>query len=490
MKGYHWFIIPLFLFLLCVPQHISYADEITYHNVLKINLSDSEKTVPLYYAMLYYDGKCSETFDWNESEDLRQLLTLNNEEIKVSVEVLDHSYVDASTLKYDTSVYWGEDGRLRGSIDFSRPNSQDGEGDIFPPLKKPIIETEKLKLLTTKKGFHPSKNNYLTIYVCNYIDRFIDLWEEDTILGTQVRIVNSEGKCVFYEKYDMTEDVTYQNVVWDGDMADTSYATPILHAICDLHWKGKPSKKNEAGLNVKKYIPDGTYTVEATTFISCGNLVFQSEPVSTTLVVNSAAPKGYNGQKKSARIPIYTGDAQVDYLAEKICKAAGVKMNMSDDKKIKKIYTYMTKNFKHFHSYKKKKKFYNVKKMTAKIQQYKTASDIQYAESKIMYNYIDTRGIRKAMEYRGGVCDYNAAIFMILCNHVGVVSYRCGGYYVNSSGSYSPHAWNMAVVNGKIYYYDIDVEIQNYRKGQKSFHWYKKTYKQSCKNHEMQISAY
>ncbi len=490
MKFYQCLAIPLFFIMLLLPQHISHAEEVTYHNVLAVHFSDSEKTVTIHYARAIYEGNSYEYFEWNGDEKILSLLTLNNEEIQVSVEVLDPTYVDVTTLKYDAITYWNEKGYLEGGIDFRRPNSDDYEGDMFPTVVKPVLEIEKIKVLTTKKGFHPSKNNYVTIYASNHITRFDNLLYDEIILGTQVRIINSEGKCVFDKKYDVTEAIQYENIDWSTGSANMSNATAFLRDICDIHWKGKPTKKNEAGLSVKKYVPDGLYTVEATSFIDCGDVVLKSEPVTTTLLISSSAPKGYNGQKKSSRIPIYTGDAEVDYLAEKMCKAAGVKTSMSDDKKIKKIYTYMVKNFKHLRSYKKKKKYYNVKKLSTKIDQYKTTSDNLYAEGKILYSYIDTRGIRKAMEYRGGVCDYNAAIFMILCNHVGVVSYRCGGYYVNSNGSYSPHAWNFAVVNGKIYYYDVDVEIQNYKKGQKNFYWYKKTYKQSCKNHGMLISAY
>ncbi|MFR6167942.1 MAG: hypothetical protein ACLUKE_07195 [Blautia wexlerae] len=42
---------------------------------------------------------------------------------------------------------------------------------------------------------------------------------------------------------------------------------------------------------------------------------------------------------------------------------------------------------------------------------------------------------------------------------------------------------NYAVVNGRKYYYDVDIEIQNYGKGQGDYYWYKKTLAQAKGNH-------
>ena len=41
-------------------------------------------------------------------------------------------------------------------------------------------------------------------------------------------------------------------------------------------------------------------------------------------------------------------------------------------------------------------------------------------------------------------------------------------------------------VNGKKYYYDVDVEIQNYGNGQGDYYWYKKTLSEAKKTHVFQ----
>lgn len=79
------------------------------------------------------------------------------------------------------------------------------------------------------------------------------------------------------------------------------------------------------------------------------------------------------------------------------------------------------------------------------------------------------------MQKRGGVCSDQAEIFAILCRHVGVDAGVCNGYYKNLDGSTPGHSWNYAVVNGRKYYYDVDIEIQNYGKGQGDYYWYKDT---------------
>ena len=38
-------------------------------------------------------------------------------------------------------------------------------------------------------------------------------------------------------------------------------------------------------------------------------------------------------------------------------------------------------------------------------------------------------------------------------------------------------------MNGRKYYYDVDIEIQNYGKGQGDYYWYKKALAQAKGNH-------
>ena len=92
-------------------------------------------------------------------------------------------------------------------------------------------------------------------------------------------------------------------------------------------------------------------------------------------------------------------------------------------------------------------------------------------------------GMLKYMLKRGGECNAQAGVFAVLLNHVGVECGVCHGRYLNRNGTAPNHYWNYAVVDGRTYYYDVDVELQNYGKGQGDYYWYKKTRAEAEETH-------
>lgn len=178
-----------------------------------------------------------------------------------------------------------------------------------------------------------------------------------------------------------------------------------------------------------------------------------------------------------------TGYKTIDYIAEKMVRKAGVKDGMSTDKKIKKIYHYMTKNFKHVRGKKKHMKiYYNTKKMKKEINAYYKQMNALEKAGKIKFNK-KYKNMLWHMLRRAGDCTHIAAMFEILCKHVGVSAGVCRGHYLNRNGTAPVHSWNWARVDGKKYYYDVDVELKNNGRGQGDYYWYKKTYKQARRNH-------
>ncbi|MCD8021273.1 MAG: hypothetical protein LUF92_17370 [Clostridiales bacterium] len=312
-------------------------------------------------------------------------------------------------------------------------------------------QVEALVISVSSKGFKPSKGNYLRIKAV--------VADSQSPVTVRLRIYNSKGKYV-YQK-------SYKNV---------------YGGFIDLKWNGKASKNNTAGLKAKKYVGKGKYKVEI--YVYSGDSYGKK---TKSFKVSSSAASGTKGLAAAKTVPILSGYAEVDYLAEVACKSAGIKSSMSDDEKVRRIYHWMTKNYKHVHydersGYKAK---YNLTKLKKKIAAYKTKTDKKYAKGKLIYNYSSTAYYELTnMVYRYGVCDDHAAIFKILCNHAGVEAGVCTGYYLNRNGTKASHAWNYAIVNGKTYYYDVDVEIQNYGKGQGDYYWYKKTKAQAKKTHE------
>ncbi|MBO5372925.1 MAG: hypothetical protein J6A75_09415 [Lachnospiraceae bacterium] len=313
---------------------------------------------------------------------------------------------------------------------------------------------ESLSVSISKKGFRPSKENYLRIK--SYINTGYQLSD------VRLRIYNKKGKYVFQKKFKNT-----------------------YGGFLDYKWNGKTSKKNAAGLAAKKYVKNGTYTVEI--YVTPKNPNIPKSTKTYKFKVSSKAASGKAGLSAAKTVPIFTGNAKVDYMAEKICKSAGIKSSQSESEKVRLIYHWMTINQKHVHYYEggNFKTYYKLKSSTKKINKYKKASDKRYKKGKIIYNYDTALAYEQwCMERRIGVCTDHAAIFKILCNHVGIEAGICSGYYLNRNGTKAGHSWNYAIVDGETYYYDVDVEIQNYGKGQGDYYWYQKNRTDAEKTHE------
>lgn len=481
MKKHIFFTItPLLLLLFfLIPSENASAETIS-KDIMAVTFSDAKQNITLNITCetkkkdnyVYYN------FSWPEDSSFR-LAKLSGASIQVSIQILNSSLIAKDSLDYTKSVSFNN---FDGEINFQYVNS-DGELEnetlYYPSIFSPKISVESLYVAVPAKGFHPSKNNYITIYTStNNKDLQLD-WNEclkdrTYSIRTRVRILNAKGKYV----YQKTSGETASNVEYNSKT--NIYSQKEFYKI---NWDGKASKNNNASLKSGAYVPYGKYTVEVSVLYKIGGVTLQSS-ATQPLTISKTAPSGTKGVKKAKRIPIYTGNANMDYMAEKMCKAAGVKTSMSDEQKVKKIYHYMTTHFKHVHNTATRKKYYNLTKLKSKIKSFKKSSDKKFTNNKIIYTYLDPWYAQDSMVHRGGVCDNHAAIFMILCNHVGIEAGRCGGYYKNLNGSLAPHAWNYAVVNGKTYYYDVDVEIQNYKNGQGDYYWYKKTLSQARKTHK------
>lgn len=319
-------------------------------------------------------------------------------------------------------------------------------------LPKPVLAEEgqmieNLTISPAKKAFCPGKGKYLRIQASIYTG--------DCPATVRIRIYNNKGKYIFQK----------------------SFKNSMGGAI-EYKWNGKPGKKNEAKVSNKKYAKKGKYTLELCVIPQDGGLPVSRKTSAFKIVSKNAGTAG---------APILTGDPEVDYMAEQICKAAKIKESLSEDEKVRLIYHWMTVNQKHVHYYEggSFKKYYKLASSKKKINTYRKKTDKLSEQGELVYNYNNDLIRRKwCMERRIGVCTDHAAIFQILCNHVGVEAGVCSGYYLNRNGTKPPHSWNYAVIGGVTYYYDVDVEIQNYKKGQGDYYWYKKTRAEANRTHQ------
>ena len=338
------------------------------------------------------------------------------------------------------------------------------------------MSVDSLLTGVSSKGFHPSKGNYLSIRagVSFNTEQYLD----DAAVKLRIRILNKYGKYV-YQK-------AYTNI--GGTDAWGDRITSFDHRTVRLDWDGRPSKGNEAGKKTTAYVANGTYKIQVFYYVEKNNTCIKSVTKTKSFKVSSKAPSGTKGLAAAAVVPEYTGVDAVDYMAEKMIKAAKINLTMSQDEKVRRIYHWMTVNFKHKHAdeFVKAKNYYDLTSSAAqkRIKAYKKKTLQNYQKGKLIFGGSSWASyMAPYMQKRGGVCSDQAAIFVILCNHVGVDAGVCNGYYKNLNGTLAGHSWNYAIVDGQKYYYDIDVEIQNYNKGQGDYYWYKKTLKQAKQNH-------
>ncbi len=309
----------------------------------------------------------------------------------------------------------------------------------------------------------------------------------------RIRILNSKNKYV-YQKY------------WTIKKSGTG----------TVNWNGKPSAGNAAKLSTAAYVAPGDYKVEfvirykASGSKSWKNLSKKTASLKVIEKVQETEKETESEQEKETETKPetntsqnnsgttvsgtsvfegakFTGNKDIDYIAEQMIQAAGVKPGMSDDERVKLIYHFMTVNFKHVHYNKTNDYTVYYKVGSAKV---KKLVDAYYAETQQLYkdgkitNGKVSSSILWNMKRRIGECNHHALIFKILCWHAGVDSGVCKGYYINMNGTRAGHYWNYAVVNGKRYYYDVDVEIQNYGGGQGDYYWYKDDRAKAEKRHQ------
>lgn len=185
--------------------------------------------------------------------------------------------------------------------------------------------------------------------------------------------------------------------------------------------------------------------------------------------------------KSSGRYSIYTGNANIDYMAY-VTNNKIIKKGMSNDKRVKAIFDWMVKNCtftKTVKSTSKLKKMkcyinYNSASVTKKAQAYEKKIMNQIYKGKALCigeSWHDCDRAEVALAYRKGSCSYLSPMFNILCNQAGVEAYIVDGYYVNRDKSRDYHNWSFVKLGNKYYWYDVPVACKN--KKVKAT-WYKK----------------
>ena len=323
-------------------------------------------------------------------------------------------------------------------------------------------------------------------------------------LTLRMRVLNSKGKYVYQRTYTGVARSSTRKLTWNGKASTGNAAKLTANAIVpngtykiEVYLTGKAGKKIKTTVKRTKFKVSRKTTTKPST-----DPVTPTNPDDNTIVPVEDTDTTASGM---ARL---TGDAELDYMAEMTLREAGVTASMSAEEKVQRIYYWVSHEFKHVHdSYSNYKKHYNLTSLASSIKAYKAATDKLVAEGKASYvTLVYSAGIKYAtgaytaskhtsiqntaklwFNARVGQCNRTADAFMILCNHAGIEGGICTGYYLNSNGTKSGHYWNWLKLGGEVYYYDVDVQLQNNAKGFRHPYyerWYKANRAMALKWHQ------
>ena len=305
-------------------------------------------------------------------------------------------------------------------------------------------------------------------------------------LKMRIRVLNRKGKYVYQQTLSNLSRKGTKKVIWNGKASVGNAAKLTAGALVpngtyriEVYLSGKAGKKNRA--TTKRT----SFKVSRKTATSPSPGTTPNTTPNTTPSDNTVLPT--EGMETTASgVARLTGDAQLDYMAEMMLREAGVTASMSAEEKVQRIYYWVSHEFKHVHdSHTNYKKYYALNALSSEIKAYRASTDRLVAEGKAQYvkliycagikystgAYTDSRHAsfqntaKLWFNSRVGQCNRTADAFMILCNHAGIEGGVCAGYYLNSNGTKSGHYWNWLKLGGEVYYYDVDVQLQNNAKG-------------------------
>ena len=151
--------------------------------------------------------------------------------------------------------------------------------------------------------------------------------------------------------------------------------------------------------------------------------------------------------------------------------------NMTTDNKVRAVYDFLMFNCVHI--------MQEPRANNHKVQYNRDPDYSKYINNNYTQKFPINVGLLVTNE---GVCDNFAGAFAFLLGRMGIPAEFWGGNYVNRDGSRMAHAFNRAMVDGKWYWYDVDVEGTVFHRDNKLLYF---LYKQTdfSSNHADMVNA-
>ncbi|MDR3122026.1 MAG: hypothetical protein LBU58_11950, partial [Clostridiales bacterium] len=189
------------------------------------------------------------------------------------------------------------------------------------------------------------------------------------------------------------------------------------------------ARVSEAGVEASEKAIDVRYNPQDDSVQIFSNTVYTGEDI-----VPSDVEPPYGPQQENS----YTdGGAETDvYGAVDQILSQIIKDGMTEDEKVKAVYTCIMYNFTH----------------TGKAETIPEGNKVTYTtptRSSSGGAYVGRAGT--LLTNKNGVCDHFAALFKVMLDRIGIPCEVASGQYVNRDGSKMPHAWNRAQIDGGWY---------------------------------------
>lgn len=228
-------------------------------------------------------------------------------------------------------------------------------------------------------------------------------------------------------------------------------------------WDVRPAVGNAAGYAPERFVPDGTYTLEALC-TSGSDSVRRTASVTVSASAEPALPE--------SGVPNYTGDHETDYMVSRVLEEIPTE-GLSTTEKIRAVYTWVQANC--YRNGESDLAYFDLDALAPVIASEGAYHDGLRAAGRINYDVLDnlyTKNAKTLLLYRVGTCLEFAALVQVLLARLGIECWVVGGDFYNGDGSVVIHKWNYLRIDGDYFWSDVRIDNASYDRSDRTQLYY------------------